>query len=281
MDDVASEVSEAAIRQALFSTSPAKLQSRNLSDEARDLMFPAVDRKRLNAALNLFEQAIELDDQYYGGFAGAGQVNALLASQMPPGSEREAILSASQQQAKRAVDLTPSASWAQSAMAMAAFAAKDCMQAQALSESAIRLDPDDIHTLNFDGIISLFCGDFDRAVDIAEPLIGTSELAERLVFRNVTATAEFHRGNYQKTIDLYTEAVNSGAPVGALTLTYLAAANAKLNRDAQAKHQIELLNEAWPHFPLEQFLLSAFVDPNIARDIIDALKIAGWKPKPG
>ncbi|SLN61999.1 hypothetical protein ROA7450_03236 [Roseovarius albus] len=274
MDNVATD---AAIRQALFSASPAKLQAKNLSDEARDLMFPAVDRKRLIATLDLFEQSIKLDDEYYAGFAGAGQIYAMMASQMPPSSKRDTFLLQAQEMAERAVDLAPSASWAQSSMAMAAFAGKDCNEALKISKRAISLDPGDIYTLNFDGIISLFCGDFDRAVQVTAPWIGKSELAERLIFRNVAATAEYHRGNFQDTIDLYTAAINEGDPVGALTLAYLAAAHAKLNRNSQTKRNIELLNEAWPTFPLEQFLMSVYTDQSIASDIITTLKEAGWK----
>ncbi|WP_170425251.1 hypothetical protein [Ruegeria arenilitoris] len=280
-DSVSTDGSDAAIREALFSASPSKLQAKTLSDEARDLMFPAVDRKRLMATLDLFEQAIELDDEYYAGFAGAAHVNAMLASQMPLSSERDTFSLEAQKMSSRAVDLAPSASWAQSSMAMAAFAERDCSNALTVSERAINLDADDIYTHNFNGIISLFCGEFDRAVEIATPWIGKSELAERLVFRNVAATSEYHRGNFQHTIDLYTAAIVEGEPVGALTLAYLAAAHAKLNQDAQSKRNFQLLNNAWPNFPLEQFLLSVYIDRSFASDVITTLKEAGWKPKAG
>lgn len=277
----ASDAPSPAVREALFAASPAKLQAKNLADDARDLMFPALDRQRLLAALALFEQVIALDDEYYAGFAGAGQINALLASQMPASSVRDEFLSAASERAERALELAPDASWAQSSMAMVSFADKECEQAATYSERATRLSPGDLYALNFDALIALFCGEFDHAVSVAKPLIGSSELSDRLVFRNVAATAEFHRGNFQETIDLYTSAINSGAPVGALTLAYLAAANAKLGQTEEAKRNVDLLAEAWPDLPLESLLFSVFVESNYADDVMNALREVGWRPKAG
>lgn len=268
---------ESAERDALFSASPAKLQAKNLAEDAQNLMFPALDRQRLVAALSLFEQVIALDRTYYAGFAGAGQINALLASQMPASPTRDDYLSDAKQRATHAIKLAPEEPGSQSAMAMMYFAGKDCTQAATYSERAMRLDPSDLYARNFDVIIALFCGEFDRAVNVAEPAIGTSALSERLVFRNAAAAAEFHRGNYHETIEIYTAAINSGAPVGALTLAYLAAAHSKLGREQEARGKIELLKEAWPDFDLEQFLLVVFVDPGNASELIAILNRIGWR----
>ncbi|WP_377189393.1 tetratricopeptide repeat protein [Ruegeria meonggei] len=273
--------SKLAERDALFAVSPAKLQAKNLAEDARNLMFPALDRQRLMASLALFEQVIALDPDYYAGFAGAAQINAMLASQMPDTPAREDYIAKAKERAERAVVLASGEPWSQSAMAMVYFAEKDCRTAATYSERATRLSPRDLYAQNFDALIALFCGEFDRAVQVAKPLIGTSELSERLIFRNVAATAEFHRGNFQDTIDIYNLAVNAGAPVGALTLTYLAAANAKLDQTQEATRYVSLLTESWPDFPLESFLSAVFIVPDHANPVIEALEKAGWQSTAG
>lgn len=267
------KTSKPSERNALFAASPLKLQSINLAADARDLMFPALDRKRLMAALTLFEQSIALDRDYYGGFAGAGQINALLASQMPPTRERDAFLTAARDRATRALELSPQTSWSQASMAMVHFAEKDCETAASYAARATNLDPNDLYALNFDAVIALFCGDFERAVSVAKPLIGTSALSERLAFHNTAATAEFHLGNYADSIDLYLSAVESGAPVGALTLAYLSAAHAKQGQTGEARRYVRLLLEAWPDFPLDVFLQAVFSQSEHANDVIDTLRV--------
>ena len=66
-------------RSAIFDLAPGRLQALNLAHDGRDMIFPAVDPRRLEAALILFEGAIEADPDYFGGYAGAAQVQATRA----------------------------------------------------------------------------------------------------------------------------------------------------------------------------------------------------------
>ncbi|MEP2530751.1 hypothetical protein [Shimia sp.] len=273
-----SAASETAVREALFSASPAKLQARNLADDARRLMFPALDRQRLMAALTLFERVIDLDSAYYAGFAGSAQVKALLAVQMPAGPAREQHVLSSTDLAQRAVELAPDAAWSHSAAAMAAYSDAECRDAAAHSKRALSLDPDDLFTLNFDAIISLFCGDFERALEVADANVGNGAVSEQLVFRNVAASAEFHLGYFQESADRYSAAVQSGAPVGALTLSYLAAAYHELGQTKDARGAVDLLVQAWPEAPIDKILPSVFVDPRHAQDVLTPMRAAGWSP---
>lgn len=269
---------ETAVRDALFSASPAKLQARNLADDARRLMFPALDRQRLMAALALFERVIELDNGYYAGFAGAAQVKALLAVQTPFGLARDKLVSSATELAERAVDLAPDVAWPHSSLAMAVYSATDCREATAHSERALSLSPDDPYALNFDALISLFCGNFERALQVANANSAKNELSEHLVIRNVAASAEFHLGYFQKSVDRYSVAVQSGAPVGALTLSYLAAAYFELGQLNDARRAVDLLAEAWPDALIDKLLLSIFVDPKHAEGLLTSLQGAGWQP---
>lgn len=68
-----------AERQALRAKSPTALQAVNLAKQARVLIFPPTDPKRLQATLDMFNRALELDFTYFGGYAGSAQVVGLQA----------------------------------------------------------------------------------------------------------------------------------------------------------------------------------------------------------
>lgn len=267
--------SEPAELDALYATAPAKLQAVHLAEDARQLMFPVFDRTRLDAALSLFEQVVQLDPEYPGGFAGVGQIKAIAAAQMPASVLRDQFVSSALQNAKRAVDLAPTSGLSHSALAMSNYAAKDCPAAFSHSNRALSLSPEDLYVLNFDAIISLFCGEFERALRVSKPHIGTSTLAERLVFRNVAASAEFHLGDYKKSISRYASAIQAGSPVGALTVAYQAASYAELGQVEDAERTLELFAESWPELPIESVLSAIFVEQENAEVVLSALRNAG------
>lgn len=82
---IASEDSKSATRIALLQKSPATLQAVNQAEQARGLMFPAPDPERLRLVLGMFEHVIELDDSYFGGYAGAAQTAGILGGLAPDG----------------------------------------------------------------------------------------------------------------------------------------------------------------------------------------------------
>lgn len=265
-----------AVREALLSSSPEKLQAVNLATQTRGLLFPALDPRRLQLVLAMFELAIDMDENHFGGYAGAAQVAAILAILQPPGELRDATLTRAQGFAERALDLGIGQSWSHSAEAMVVLAGKDYDQALAESARAVSLDPEDADALAVDAIIALFGGEFQRAITSAQEANRKNRRATRFPLRGATASAHFHLGNYRETLRLYNEAALAGEPISAITLSYLVASNVRLGDADQAAVMLDLLNSAWPGYPLDHLFRSLYRDPAHASDVIDALKQAGW-----
>jgi tetratricopeptide (TPR) repeat protein len=262
---------EQAVREALFSTNPTKLQAVNLATEARLLMFPVLDRDRLQAVRGMFERAMALDETYFGGYAGSAQAISILALTTPPGAEKQALLTLAKNRAQRALELAPDEGWSHSALALASFCAREHDAALAQSARATRLAPDDIHVTNFDALFALFGGDFQRAIASANRAQGANTTNGRFPYRSVLASSSYHLGEYQASVDQFNEAVRLGDPVSAISIGYLAASYQRLGDDERARATILLLDEAWPGYPLAALFRTLFADPDHAEDIISAL----------
>ncbi len=268
-------------REAIFDKSPAALQAVNLAEQGREIIFPAIDRERIAAALTMFERARELDSDYFGGHAGAGQVLATQALLSPPGDARSEVIARAKARAEDAIRLNPASGWSQSALAWVAFAERDFDTANRLSIRARDLSPNDPHVLEFDSLIALFSGHFERVLALGETSIAQSSNAARFVFRNAYASAHFHTGQYAKAAALFQQSSASGAPVSPVTVSYLIAASYEAGDHDAARKAAEGLSAAWPDARVDLLFLNLFSDETFARQIIDPLRKAGWRPKGG
>ncbi len=260
-----------AVREALFSTNPTKLQAVNLAAEARPLMFPVLDRERMQAVRGMFERAIALDETYFGGFAGAAQAMSILAITVPPGDEKDDLLERARARADRAVELAPDEGWSHSALALVSFAHREFDAALEQSARATSLAPDDIHVTNFDALFALFGGDFERAIISANRAQNIDPNNRRFPYRSVLASASFHLGNYQESVDRFNEAIRLGDPVSAISIGYLAAGYQQLGDYEQARATMLLLDQAWPNYPLSTLFRTLFSDQSHADDILKPL----------
>ncbi|MEM8580002.1 MAG: adenylate cyclase [Pseudomonadota bacterium] len=273
-----SEETTALERSAIFDVSPRRLSAINLAEDGRDLIFPALDPNRLRAALQVFQTAIDTDPTYFGGYAGAAQVNATIAMLGPEGAPREAQLAAAREVSEQALNLAPGDPWSQSASAWLAFAERDFERAKSLSERATALDPDNLHLLEFDALISLFAGDFERVLERTKTFVNPEQSDVGFVFTNATGSAHFHLGQYPETIRVFEAAINAGGPIGPASLAYLMAAHQRLGQQGPAGRIAQQFEQNWPDTKFNRVFGGLFEDPAYGRDLTDAMRAAGWQP---
>jgi tetratricopeptide (TPR) repeat protein len=226
----------------------------------------------------MFDRAIALDAEYYGGYAGAAQALGMQALLSPPGDAERALLATAERRAFRAVALRPEASWSQSASAWVSFVSQDFDRANEISKRAVAVNPTDFEALDFDGLIALFSGQFERALQSANPARHEGRAGSRFVFRNIYAVASFHLGRYEDTIRFFNEAAEQGDPISQISVTYLAAAHYKLGNSRQAKDQVRSFQNSWPIGRIDLVLSRAFSDQKFVEEVIRPFKSAGWVP---
>lgn len=265
-------------RTAIFDVAPTRLRSINLAEIGRDLIFPALGPGQLETAAVTFAEAIKTDDTFFGGYAGTAQVLATV-SLLEPNLELAAReLERANTNATIALDLAPQDAWSQSAMAWVDFAKGNVEDATRKSALAVRLRPDDPHIAEFDSLISLYAGDFERVIEVSERIEQATTGETGFVFRNAIGSARYHLGDYPATILAFEQAIASGAPIGPPTLAYLMAAYENLGQHVRAQKLAAQYNDAWPNTRIDLVLRRLFVDTTHADDLISAMVKAGWSP---
>jgi tetratricopeptide (TPR) repeat protein len=263
-------------RQALREKSPLTLQAVNLAEQARGLLFPLLAPERQRIATDMFRQAIHLDPDYFGGYAGAAQTLTTLSKMMPPGSERDALLAEAADMAKTASQKNPTHSWVQSASGWAALGVRDFDRALELSRRAVQLSPEDGDILDFHAAISLFTGNFDEALQVSDPARPRSSAKHRFANRNLFGVANFHLGFYEDANTSFQRAAELGDPISAPSLMYQAAAHQALGHTERARELQKELFATWPNFRPEIALLEFYQHQVDVDQILDPLGGAGW-----
>ncbi len=265
-----------AQRTAVLGKSPASLEAINLAEQAQRMIFPIFDLPRQELLTSVFERVIELDPDYFGGYAGLSYVLSTRAILSPDPDTREALAMRSREMADQAVRLAPAQAWTQSALAWVTFAEKDYEEAIRLAELADQLDPGNGQILDMLGSIALFSGDFERALEATNDGHARVGSLQRFANRNIFAAASYHLGNYRDSYEGFEKAAASGDPLSAPSLAYQAAALAAVGREKDARRKLDELYRAWPNAPLEAMLYGIHSEKRNADAVLDRLRELGW-----
>ncbi len=263
-------------RVAIYEKSPAALQAFNLAEQARTMIFPIFDRQRQLLVLSVFEGVIEIDPEYFGGYAGAAQALASLAVITPPSDAKTEYAEAAMKLANQVVSLAPDQAWSQSAKSWANFANRDYDAALQLSRRASKLDPNDGAVLDFLGAVAMFSGEFEEAIATADRLSLLDSSNQRFANRNISGATYFHLGEYEKTVERFEEAKQLGDPLSAPSLAYVTAALSAMGQDHAAKAKLAELERAWPDAPIDAMLKSIHKDVENAEAVLRELRKQGW-----
>lgn len=259
-------------RQAMIEQSASSLQAVNLADQARGMMFPIFDRPRQQLVSEVFRRVIELGPNYFGGYAGAAQTLGTLAIMTPPGPEKKVLISEASAMAENALRLAPTDPWAQSAQAWVKFASREFDEAMRISKRAVAIAPEDEHILDVHGSIALFSGQFAEAASAAEKAMNGGRSNQRFANRNIYGAANFHLGNYQKSLEAFSAAADYGDPISAPSFAYQTAALYELGRIRDAARKYSELKKSWPNSDVEVILSGIFSDPSHVEKVMNGLR---------
>ncbi|MEL7045925.1 MAG: hypothetical protein AAGL66_13005, partial [Pseudomonadota bacterium] len=244
----------AAERTAMYQKSPATLEAIALAEQGHRMLFPIFDPPRQELLTSVFERVIELDPDYYGGYAGLAHVQSIRALLTPDPDLRKSLRGKAQGAADEALRLSPAEPRTLTALALCNFLGGDHLEALRLAELAVELAPDDGQTLDMLGTIAVFSGAFERALEASVAGGERESSNQRFANRNIYAAASYHLGNYREAYETLDEAAALGDPLSAPSLAYQAAALAAAGRLQEARGKLDKLNKGWPNAPLEAML---------------------------
>ena len=267
-------------RLALAAKSMATLQAANMSQKASELLFPIADTDHQNSATQMFKEAIRIDPEYSGGYAGAAHSLSTLAILAPDENRRQALLGEASQMSQKAVDLDPTNGWSVSSQAWLAFASGNLETAKELADRAFRLSDRDARVLDFSAVIFLLTGDFKTAQMISSPEQPRRAAGLHHAHRNIFGVASFHLGDYEAAISAFDTAIASGGPVSELTLLFKAAAYQADGQTDMAKTLLAELEQVWPDFHPSAALNRLYINPEHVNTVLKQLRAAGWTGNP-
>ena len=265
-----------AERRARMTKSLSSMQAVTLADHARNLIFPMFEQDQLELSLAMFRQAIRKDKTYFGGYAGASQCLSAMAVLLSDDTARHEFLSESRRMVDRAIELSPTNSWSQSALSWTLFAEGQVAGAREHAEIALELAPTDGNVLDFYAMLMLLVGDFEAAREAADPDRTRTSGLGRYANRSFFGAASFHLGLYQEAIGSLTAATVSGDPISAPTLAYLAASYQGLGKTKRAKQYALELMENWPRFNPSVVFGRIYLNLDHTKSVSDKLRAAGW-----
>ncbi len=263
-------------QSTIYDVSPTRVEAMNLCNAGRDLIFPVVDLSRLRPALLVFETAKQRDPLYFCGYAGAAQVETMLAILQFWDSGAEELLGAADDNSAHALELAPDAPWALSARAWSEFAAGHFDKATDLTRRATDTAPNDPHIAEFDALISLYTLNFDRVLSNAGRYQKMAEQGGGSVAGNALGAAQFHTGDYAGSIRVFEDTIARGGPFGPISTAYLMAAHWNNGDQAEARRLADIYAKTWPNFPLVALKRRVFADSAPVQELTSAMRAAGW-----
>jgi len=260
-----------AERSALRMRSVPALQAVNFAEQARGMLFPLFDATRQELALEMFKHSISLDPGLYHGYAGAAQVLATLALVVPDNEAATAFQEDAKRMAGKALELSPQNAWAHGANAWVMAVSGDLDEAMAEARLAANLAPQDGHILDLAGITAIIANAPEFAAETSHPNRSRSGVG-RFGANNIWGVSQYMLGNYAATIEAFTSAPESGAPVSAASLVFLAVAYDHLGNDEEADRIVDEINETWADSPTLFILDRIFQNgPAFEHDILEHL----------
>ncbi len=269
--------SDAASRSALRDQSMLTLQAANMADEARRLLFPLLEVKRQQIALDMFLHATELSPDLSDGYAGAAQVQATLALLSVDPAQRSRLLELARDSAAQALRRAPDDVWPIAADAWVAAVEGRSDRALHRARTALKLAPENGYILDLVGISAIVAGNAGNAgnaglaAEASDP--GRERKGEgRFGANNIWGVSTLMLGRYADTVRAFELAPTVGAPVSAPSLIFLAIAHDHLGQPDRAHQLIGELNRTWPEFPTVFLIDRIFGNsPELARDLRDRL----------
>jgi len=268
---------DGASRTALRMRSVPALQAVNLAEQARGMFFPVFDTRRQELALEMFQHSIKLDPGLHHGYAGAAQVLATLALFAADTEAATAFQDDANRMAETALELSPQDAWAHGANAWVLAVYGNLDEAMAEARLAVELAPQDGHILDLAGITAVLANSPEFAAETSSPVRPRSGVG-RFGANSIWGASQYMLGNYTATIEAFTGAPESGAPMSAAALVFLAVAYDHTGKVEEAERIVEEFKETWPDFPTHSILSRVFQNGStFERDILERLSKHGYQ----
>ena len=246
-----------------------------LFQQAFVLMMPPENNARLDTARSLFQNLIDTEPGFAGGYAGKSlsySIGVLFIKSKDPGQElsQAAIL------AMRAVDVAPDFNLGYAALALALSLDSKHELALENAQRAIASPRQDAIT---DAMVSLVLLNSDmpqKAIDQLTEALRLRPDEPRLPYLNILGIAQYVIGDYDAALGSFEKNLARKGPIGPHMDVFVAATYAQLGRDFQAQAILQKLRETNPGYPVEQWMARFIKSGDELQETIELLRSLGF-----
>ena len=239
------------------------LDAYELFVRARATPFPPLP-ERIESARAMFEQVIDMDPEFAGGYAGVSAMmsfGAIFGHQQDPAIVEQALA-----MAQKAISVDEYFGWSYTAKAMTLLSQGHHDEAIEAALKSITLQPNDADARAYLGFILGFDGRYAENIDSINQAI---KLNPQFVFGpylNMRAMTQCFAGDYAGALESFEENRRRGGPVGPPVLALCAAAAIGLDSPEEANRYVEQLQQGFPNFDLATWNMPKLIREQATRD---------------
>jgi TolB-like protein/Tfp pilus assembly protein PilF len=249
------------------------LNAYELYVRAKATPYPPIP-ERIDAAREMFEQVIEMDPDFAGGYAGVSWMLAFSA--MWGHFDAQETIARATALARKAVEVDDSFGWSYAALGLALLLQGRHEEAIAAVDEAVARQPNDADAHAYRGIILAFAGRPELGLEPVERAIRLNPQFINGPYLNLRSGIMFLAQDYDGAVRAYEENVERHGPVGPPVLSWAAAAYWALGRRDDAGRAAAQLATRFPAFRLENWNFFKLIrSPEDRRRIHDLMRAAG------
>jgi adenylate cyclase len=243
---------------------------------AKATPFPPVP-DRIKAARELFEQVIELDPNFAGGYAGLSWMLTFFT--MLGHTPRKDAMNSAREAATKAIDIDPNFAWSHIATGLTQLLAGDHAAANASLDRALELSPSDADAHSFKGFVAAVSGQPEQGAEYIKQALRLNPQFIMGPYMNLLCLCNVLARDYEGAIAWFTRNSGRQGPVGPPVLSWIAAAYLKVGDEAGARNVLDILARNFPQFRLANWNFPKIIKSKDDRDELCRLMIAAGVPE--
>ena len=249
------------------------LNAYELYVRAKATPYPPIPQ-RIDAAREMFEQVMQMDPDFAGGYAGVSWM--LTFGAMFSHSDAGQTAARAEALARKAVERDDSFGWSYVALCLALLLQERHEEAIAAVDEAVARQPNDADAHAYRGLILTFAGHPELGVEPVERALRLNPQFVNGPYLNLRGYIMAIAQDYDGAVRSFEQNIARHGPVGPPALAWAAAAYWALGKPDDAARAAEQLATRFPAFRLENWnFLKLIRSPEDRQRIYDLMRAAG------